>query len=193
MRPQHFTGENAAADKLVADTIAASMRPQHFTGENGTPTITEEGVRVRFNEAPAFHWGKLGLAGVVTHLNTASMRPQHFTGENDDRRKCGFADSSGFNEAPAFHWGKHHDFAASRSGAVASMRPQHFTGENTMSSTPCFACQPASMRPQHFTGENFALHGRRRFELYGFNEAPAFHWGKRYDPEPLSYVRLPLQ
>ena len=59
------------------------------------------------------------------------------------------------------------------------MRPQHITAENSGGSRASSARSGASMRPQHITAENasvsMALGGISR----SFNEAAAYHCGKR--------------
>ena len=58
------------------------MRPQHITAENAPRSRSSGGAAPDFNEAAAYHCGKLGRA-VAGDLGLAtSMRPQHITAEN---------------------------------------------------------------------------------------------------------------
>ena len=59
------------------------MRPQHITAENAPPSGIDECAGRYFNEAAAYHCGKLARrhAG-LEHLVKTSMRPQHITAEN---------------------------------------------------------------------------------------------------------------
>ena len=98
--------------------------------------------------------------GAGARIIPASMRPQHITAENipDPAPECKAIAS--FNEAAAYHCGKPHLGGGGGGGdherASASMRPQHITAENAVA-----ALQRGSV-------------GRR-----GFNEAAAYHCGKR--------------
>ena len=83
------------------------MRPQHITAENAAWTCRSGGRRGSFNEAAAYHCGKLTITAGLHRLLLASMRPQHITAENQPQRAVGTARRS------------------------ASMRPQHITAENT--------------------------------------------------------------
>ena len=88
MRPQHITAENGTRYPVGATRIRrASMRPQHITAENRTGSTRRTAGAPRFNEAAAYHCGKLEL--VVLHGRRrigASMRPQHITAENGRAR-----------------------------------------------------------------------------------------------------------
>ena len=65
MRPQHITAENAAGC-VIPDTMQiASMRPQHITAENVGQRDGIGRPRAGFNEAAAYHCGKLGRALTV--------------------------------------------------------------------------------------------------------------------------------
>ena len=180
MRPQHITAENARHPVGRRADVSASMRPQHITAEN-PPHPTDMGMIPRgFNEAAAYHCGKLSCRGAYPASSG----------------KC-------FNEAAAYHCGKRgardaphggrraasmrpqHITAENRAGLVlwagrleASMRPQHITAENVPCPHAAWPSRFASMRPQHITAENW-LHLRPGQRLPGcFNEAAAYHCGK---------------
>ena len=60
------------------------------------------------------------------------------------------------------------------------MRPQHITAENVRTDHQHHRRGPdASMRPQHITAENRGSLRLRRRVPDGFNEAAAYHCGKR--------------
>ena len=88
----------------------------------------------------------------------ASMRPQHITAENPLS-----------SALPAGH-------------AFASMRPQHITAENLRLGAARERDRAASMRPQHITAENGSAFERPVAAGPSFNEAAAYHCGKRKAP-----------
>ena len=59
MRPQHITAENGRAADAGRPAGHASMRPQHITAENSRPESVPVRKSTRFNEAAAYHCGKL--------------------------------------------------------------------------------------------------------------------------------------
>ena len=61
MRPQHITAENSAADTAAVERPDASMRPQHITAENRLDRGDDRCGQPSFNEAAAYHCGKLAL------------------------------------------------------------------------------------------------------------------------------------
>ena len=138
MRPQHITAENAASIPFVASRTAGfNEAAAYHCGKLGAPSSFFPPV-VRFNEAAAYHCGKPEIPSrVMAGPWSASMRPQHITAENE-RRMRGAAPPS----------------------CAASMRPQHITAEN----------RSPGQRPPGW---------RRRF-----NEAAAYHCGKRPDHRP---------
>ena len=70
------------------------------------------------------------------------------------------------------------------------MRPQHITAENADPVWWLTRVPSASMRPQHITAENPASWSDRRSTPTGFNEAAAYHCGKREDPCLLTHALL---
>ena len=58
------------------------MRPQHITAENRASSARLPAAAQRFNEAAAYHCGKLPAGGGGVISIEASMRPQHITAEN---------------------------------------------------------------------------------------------------------------
>ena len=60
----------------------ASMRPQHITAENLVGAYAANRAIGRFNEAAAYHCGKLAGVADGRVRAGASMRPQHITAEN---------------------------------------------------------------------------------------------------------------
>ena len=82
MRPQHITAENEIHRRPERVPADASMRPQHITAENPGPGRGALRGALRFNEAAAYHCGKLLII-------VASSRAR-----------------AGFNEAAAYHCGK---------------------------------------------------------------------------------------
>ena len=65
------------------------MRPQHITAENVGCVQNASRISSRFNEAAAYHCGKLAAAGVERGGDpAASMRPQHITAENGGRGRA---------------------------------------------------------------------------------------------------------
>ena len=60
MRPQHITAENVrlGLQPLLAE-LGASMRPQHITAENAARGRRGRRRAAGFNEAAAYHCGKL--------------------------------------------------------------------------------------------------------------------------------------
>ena len=81
MRPQHITAENHAHGVTARADPLASMRPQHITAEN-SDAGAKRAIWARFNEAAAYHCGKLGRI---------TREPQG---------------AYSFNEAAAYHCGK---------------------------------------------------------------------------------------
>ena len=59
------------------------------------------------------------------------------------------------------------------------MRPQHITAENASIPVRDAALRRASMRPQHITAENLCADVTRARGAGCFNEAAAYHCGKR--------------
>ena len=156
------------------------MRPQHITAENeGLPGPSSDYL-VSFNEAAAYHCGKPGRTSPRRGYPVASMRPQHITAENLHppiplRQQLGC-----FNEAAAYHCGKREQDRATRDGpGAASMRPQHITAENPCTGRRRKSIAVASMRPQHITAENATIHVGPLRGAGRFNEAAAYHCGKR--------------
>ena len=133
------------------------MRPQHITAENPFPHGHDGDVAGRFNEAAAYHCGKRGKIG-----------------KKGKRRIC-------FNEAAAYHCGKRDDRLEEwRAVPGASMRPQHITAENRRDDHGRrIGVLLASMRPQHITAENVPGPRVGRLGPGCFNEAAAYHCGKR--------------
>ena len=84
------------------------------------------------------------------------MRPQHITAENSSRLRGVAADDR------------------------ASMRPQHITAENPTGVAGPVKTVQASMRPQHITAENGRDAPTGVAGVPGFNEAAAYHCGKRH-------------
>ena len=84
------------------------------------------------------------------------MRPQHITAENE-----------------------RHGRRAEQGDGEASMRPQHITAENESPTGDWAFNFFASMRPQHITAENAPARGDQAREDSCFNEAAAYHCGKR--------------
>ena len=70
------------------------------------------------------------------------------------------------------------------------MRPQHITAENAMAQQPAHALGQASMRPQHITAENTLNDPNVITSVPGFNEAAAYHCGKRTARKALHWARL---
>ena len=62
MRPQHITAENGASAGGASAGGSASMRPQHITAENPALSARTDVAVIGFNEAAAYHCGKLQLA-----------------------------------------------------------------------------------------------------------------------------------
>ena len=89
------------------------------------------------------------------------MRPQHITAENTQ-----------------------HALRIVGGPGGASMRPQHITAENFRMQARAAHVGPlrASMRPQHITAENSGWRARWAGERRRFNEAAAYHCGKRGRP-----------
>ena len=58
------------------------MRPQHITAENRPRRASITRPAPRFNEAAAYHCGKLRRRRAARADSAASMRPQHITAEN---------------------------------------------------------------------------------------------------------------
>ena len=61
MRPQHITAENPLYEQAAAAGDLASMRPQHITAENPSCTPRKARPPPGFNEAAAYHCGKLQM------------------------------------------------------------------------------------------------------------------------------------
>ena len=61
------------------------------------------------------------------------------------------------------------------------MRPQHITAENIQIRDFTARGGGASMRPQHITAENVVDDAAAHAGAIGFNEAAAYHCGKRCD------------
>ena len=59
------------------------------------------------------------------------------------------------------------------------MRPQHITAENARLQPGLAGARAASMRPQHITAENRHARRTRPRPSSSFNEAAAYHCGKR--------------
>ena len=59
------------------------------------------------------------------------------------------------------------------------MRPQHITAENLPPPVVVEPLDYASMRPQHITAENLQPVAGQGFSGGCFNEAAAYHCGKR--------------
>ena len=59
------------------------------------------------------------------------------------------------------------------------MRPQHITAENARRRASAPGCGRASMRPQHITAENLSVSAGVGWIGACFNEAAAYHCGKR--------------
>ena len=59
------------------------------------------------------------------------------------------------------------------------MRPQHITAENAFAWLRRRPVLQASMRPQHITAENDLSRAIKPFIYQSFNEAAAYHCGKR--------------
>ena len=59
------------------------------------------------------------------------------------------------------------------------MRPQHITAENAGGVAAVAAGSAASMRPQHITAENRRSCSTGPAGMRCFNEAAAYHCGKR--------------
>ena len=59
------------------------------------------------------------------------------------------------------------------------MRPQHITAENARDGENHHGYIGASMRPQHITAENYVHVAGVVSAAEGFNEAAAYHCGKR--------------
>ena len=59
MRPQHITAENPVNAAHPPGDARASMRPQHITAENGMRGGPIGRGAMCFNEAAAYHCGKL--------------------------------------------------------------------------------------------------------------------------------------
>ena len=131
------------------------MRPQHITAENRVVGRRGDPPRPGFNEAAAYHCGKLLAEQVYEH-----SRP-------------------GFNEAAAYHCGKRCERARLLAVGEASMRPQHITAENEDECRQDPDGNGASMRPQHITAENGGTRPEHPSTPPGFNEAAAYHCGKR--------------
>ena len=132
------------------------MRPQHITAENA------QSERLQLRD------------------RLASMRPQHITAENSRRSAGAISARRCFNEAAAYHCGKRAPFLMADRPEPASMRPQHITAENAGRGRRAGARSgQASMRPQHITAENSSWRSRWRRPAGGFNEAAAYHCGKR--------------
>ena len=183
MRPQHITAENPHLPPSSSNfpPLPASMRPQHITAENALPARQPWRSRRSFNEAAAYHCGKQGWSSLRSaSRERASMRPQHITAEN---AAGGGADGQG--ERPASMRPQHITAentgcaAAWPSSTRASMRPQHITAENRARVVALFQRQAASMRPQHITAENKPRLWRSDRAQPRFNEAAAYHCGKR--------------
>ena len=155
MRPQHITAENPATRKRSDAAGLASMRPQHITAEN-VWLYRLETETACFNEAAAYHCGKRVAEAAERITKAASMRPQHITAENEQQLARGGVVRGG-----------------------ASMRPQHITAENMCACAWRGDLDAASMRPQHITAENSVW--RSMVGRCGgcFNEAAAYHCGKR--------------
>ena len=85
MRPQHITAENMKLTNIGSFILVASMRPQHITAENLTAPQSAGGQPTCFNEAAAYHCGKLTWREISDPGLEASMRPQHITAENRAR------------------------------------------------------------------------------------------------------------
>ena len=83
------------------------------------------------------------------------MRPQHITAEN----------------RPGWR--------GLVSETFASMRPQHITAENFDRDGKRAYRRGASMRPQHITAENGPDTNDSDAIVFRFNEAAAYHCGKR--------------
>ena len=66
------------------------------------PTGSPDG----FNEAAAYHCGKLVHREGCKRKSDASMRPQHITAENHKLLAPNDVRRPGFNEAAAYHCGK---------------------------------------------------------------------------------------
>ena len=162
------------------------MRPQHITAENARHAVCRLAAGGRFNEAAAYHCGKLSTCGMIhtpsrrfneaaayhcgkqvtetlalLDVGHASMRPQHITAENPKPRAAAGRTRASFNEAAAYHCGK-------RGG-------ERRRGQRSA---------PASMRPQHITAENSHRWRRRRRRMSRFNEAAAYHCGKPASVSP---------
>ena len=84
----------------------ASMRPQHITAENRFGGGGAKRAPRSFNEAAAYHCGKLSPAVIFFTDGSASMRPQHITAENGWGWTWTAPTPSCFNEAAAYHCGK---------------------------------------------------------------------------------------
>ena len=61
------------------------------------------------------------------------------------------------------------------------MRPQHITAENDVLLGAHDRRRDASMRPQHITAENASPAAQRHSRRTRFNEAAAYHCGKRVE------------
>ena len=66
------------------------------------------------------------------------------------------------------------------------MRPQHITAENGGALRERTSTGAASMRPQHITAENHTLPVTFGSPVGRFNEAAAYHCGKRSRRKPIS-------
>ena len=156
MRPQHITAENNT--RPPASCVFSGCFNEAAAYHCGKLESADAG-KVRtwcFNEAAAYHCGKRRRpAGRDQIRRAASMRPQHITAENPP--------VGGRQELLA----------------DASMRPQHITAENFAAWLKLDRQPTASMRPQHITAENSPSARPPRPSSVGFNEAAAYHCGKR--------------
>ena len=67
MRPQHITAENPQRLSLHVRLEVPSMRPQHITAENSSTCPGWCRPRRPFNEAAAYHCGKLATARLTAN------------------------------------------------------------------------------------------------------------------------------
>ena len=180
MRPQHITAENAAEIvNRFSTTCCFNEAAAYHCGKLWSGISTHAGSG-RFNEAAAYHCGKpQSRLPAGPHVLAASMRPQHITAENGCGECVARHSPAGFNEAAAYHCGKPEIPSRVMAGPwSASMRPQHITAENAGSSAATPRRAAASMRPQHITAENRRHVVNRDAGVLRFNEAAAYHCGK---------------
>ncbi len=156
------------------------MRPRRFAGEIAArKTDTQYPIR-RFNEAPAFRRGNLGLEQLILGGGAlASMRPRRFAGEIDkspNRR----AVESRASMRPRRFAGEIIAVGVTGGGRIrASMRPRRFAGEIAVQIRNHPLRAHASMRPRRFAGEIPIILRNPNRPLMRFNEAPAFRRGNR--------------